>query len=515
MKTESPTAAAPLPTRESLLHELQVHQVELEMQNESLRQSQVALEESRDRYAEFHDFAPVGYLALTRAGQIIEANLSAAAMLGLPRGQLPQHRFAGFVSLPCRDEWHRQFHRTLAQGGTRDFELDLEGADGRQRGVHAICRRKETLDGPPALLLTLTDISERKRFEQALQQSEARYRQVVEDQTELIGRISADGTLLFANAVYCRLFGKTLEELIGSKWQPVAHPDDLAMIEARLAELAPTHPVVVIENRIRIATGEMRWMQFVNRAFFDAAGQITEIQAVARDISERKEIEVRKEALLDENTRLGRALIDLQEQERAHLARELHDELSQQLVAIRAHAGAIRRRAMGVNGGIQADAEAIEAAASHIYSTSHRLMEGLHPRLLDSAGLAEVLLSQFSAWSRSHPDIEPRVRLAERSREVGSEVRIHLFRIVQECLANVARHARARRVRVFLGEVTRDSGQVLRLVVRDNGVGLDPDVPRTGYGLIAMRERARSLGGVFLLQSRPGAGTRVVVEVPL
>lgn len=515
MKMKPPSSTVPRPTRAPLPHEHQAHQADLEMQNESLRQSQLTLEKSRDRYAEFHEFAPVGFLALTREGQISEANLRAATMLGLPREQLPGHHFADFVGSPCRDDWHHQLHLTLEQGGTREFGLDLEGADGRRHGVHAICRRRETLDGPPTLLLTLTDISERKRIEQALQLSEARYRQVVEDQTEVIGRVRADGTILFANEVYCRLFGRRLEELIGNRWHPVAHPDDLPMIEARLAELTPAHPVVVIENRVRIATGEMRWMQFVNRAFFDDSGQITEIQAVGRDINERKLMEARKEALLDENTRLGRALIDLQEQERAHLARELHDELSQQLVAIRAHAGAIRRRAMGVNGGIQADAEAIEAAASHIYSTSHRLMEGLHPHLLDSAGLKDVLLAQLSGWSRGHPDIEPRPRVSRLSREVDGEVRIHLFRIVQECLANVARHARAGRVRLFLGEVDRENGRALRLVVRDDGVGLDPDTPRNGYGLIAMRERARSLGGVFQIRSRPGAGTRITVEVPL
>lgn len=184
----------------------------------------------------------------------------------------------------------------------------------------------------------ITDVTERRLMEQALRVSEARYRAVVEDQTEVIGRIRADGTYLFVNEVYCRLFGKAATELIGKKWQPVAHPEDLAKIEARLTELTPGNPMVVIENRVYDGHGEIRWMQFINHAFFDAAGCITEIQAVGRDIGKRKEIELRQAALLDENTLLGRELIQLQEKERASLARELHDELSQQLVAIRAHA---------------------------------------------------------------------------------------------------------------------------------------------------------------------------------
>jgi PAS domain S-box-containing protein len=265
-------------------------------------------------------------------------------------------------------------------------------------------------EGAPLRMVGLiSDISEHKRMEQTLRESEARYRAVVEDQTEVIGRIRADGTLLFANDVYCRLFDKTAEELIGNKWQPIAHPDDLTMIEEHLAELTPENPVVVIENRIFDGRGEIHWMQFNNHAFFDAAGRITEIQAVARDISERKL---------------------LQEKERASLARELHDELSQQLVAIRAHAGAIRHRAAGADEMSRADAIAIEASVSDIYTVSHQLMEGLHPQVLDSAGLAEAVRALLANWSQQHPAIRVTLRLVSPLDDISEEVRIHLFRIV-------------------------------------------------------------------------------------
>jgi PAS domain S-box-containing protein len=124
-----------------------------------------------------------------------------------------------------------------------------------------------------------------------LQASELRYRSVVEDQTEVICRLLPDNTFVFVNEVYCRFFGKTLDELIGNRWHPLAHPDDLPMIERKLQEMRPDNPVVTIENRVYRADGELRWMQFVNRGFFNAEGRLEEIQCVGRDISTIKQFE--------------------------------------------------------------------------------------------------------------------------------------------------------------------------------------------------------------------------------
>lgn len=128
--------------------------------------------------------------------------------------------------------------------------------------------------------------------------SEARYRAVVEDQTETINRLKPDGTLIFVNDVFCHFFGQKREALLGSTWHPMAVAEDLPIIEAKLRTLSPANPVVLIENRVYAATGKIHWMQFINRGFFDARGKLFEIQCVGRDITERKLAEQRlKEAL--------------------------------------------------------------------------------------------------------------------------------------------------------------------------------------------------------------------------
>lgn len=125
---------------------------------------------------------------------------------------------------------------------------------------------------------------ERKILENELLQSEERYRMLLDDLTEIICRFKKDGTILFVNSAYCKMLGKSCESLIGQSWAPNAHHEDLMMINEKLCSLSPNNDVVLIENRIFDATGNIRFMQFINRAFFDINGNLTEIQSVGREI---------------------------------------------------------------------------------------------------------------------------------------------------------------------------------------------------------------------------------------
>lgn len=144
---------------------------------------------------------------------------------------------------------------------------------------------------PDMVLGAIIDRTAVRQVQQPIEESEYRYREVIEDQTEIISRFLPNGTLVFVNDVYCRLFGKTRDEILGQRWHPVVHPDDLDYIEARLQDMSPDHPVVTIENRVFAADGTQRWMQFVNRGFYDSNGTLKEIQSVGRDINYLKQIE--------------------------------------------------------------------------------------------------------------------------------------------------------------------------------------------------------------------------------
>jgi diguanylate cyclase (GGDEF)-like protein/PAS domain S-box-containing protein len=144
------------------------------------------------------------------------------------------------------------------------------------------------------------DITVQKCAVEQLKASEARYRSLLEDQTEIICRFKADGTMVYANDAFCRIFGMTREGIVGQSWHPVAWPEDLAMVKQQLAILSPENPVVVVENRILADDGSLRWGQFVNRAFFGQDGLISEIQTVGHDITELKKVQGQLHSLIAE-----------------------------------------------------------------------------------------------------------------------------------------------------------------------------------------------------------------------
>ncbi len=231
--------------------------------------------------------------------------------------------------------------------------------------------------------------------------------------------------------------------------------------------------------------------------------------------------------LLRENRVLTRRLFLLQERERHRLARELHDELGQYLVALRTDLEHLRLLGAG-DSRIRRHVSVIEQVLDHLHDAVRQLVHRLRPELLDQLGLPDTLRELVAEYRRHHPDIAFSLVLAGDLKDLPDDHAIALYRIVQESLTNVVRHADARAVRICLCRhrrcdtpVCRDwfppsrcRPDVVHLLVRDNGRGLPPD-HAMGFGLMGMRERVECLGGTFRLESRPGEGVRVIVELPL
>jgi PAS domain S-box-containing protein len=164
----SSTDAAAQPT-EVLAHELLVHKVELEMQIEELRRAHVAMEESRDRYVDLHDFAPVGFVTISRGGLISEINLTGAAMLGIERKKLLNDRFSKLIAPRDTDRWHRFFVGLMKQAGNarQALALEMQRADGSTFPVYLDCCRREgpDTDSPVQLRLTVVEIDRIRQAE--------------------------------------------------------------------------------------------------------------------------------------------------------------------------------------------------------------------------------------------------------------------------------------------------------------------------------------------------------------
>lgn len=214
--------------------------------------------------------------------------------------------------------------------------------------------------------------------------------------------------------------------------------------------------------------------------------------------------------LLAENRQLVHTSLTVQEEERKHLARELHDELGQCITAIQADAASIRDLSQGHDERITASSAAILQVSSRIYETVHSMMQRLRPGILDDLGLVDALQEEISAWQERNPNTKCTFNSAGQLADLGERINIMIYRIVQECLTNIAKYASAARVTIEL--LTNPEGLVLR--VNDNGKGMDLSSTGGGLGLIGMRERAEALGGRFSIESRPGKGVSIMITVP-
>jgi two-component system, NarL family, sensor histidine kinase UhpB len=517
------------------------------------------------------------------------------------------------------------------------------------------------------------EVARRQQVEEALSTSEHRYRSVVEDQTEVISRFRPDWTFTFVNEIFCRFFGMTSQELMGRRWQPQVVEEDLPMVEEQLRSLAPANSVVVIENRVYAANGTVRWMQFVNRGLFDAGGCLVEIQAVGRDITDRKQAEQalreserrfmtifqsspapmaigrladghfldandafvqffgyarqelighapeelglwhsfrrsdivrgigkdkQKQVLEMQGRRKNGELRDLmvsvtlieqanevcilgilmditdrkrseaamrashvqlqnlagrlqtvREEERAHVAREIHDVLAQELTRLKMDLVWLKRQLGQPMDEIQQSrlAEKLNqmvGLTNTAIESVQKIATELRPVVLDSLGLAAALEWQAEDF-QARTGIACVVQVPDQPIDVDRERATAAFRIVQESLTNVARHAHATRVDIRLEcevqlwpelqsetnapEIPVDAKEakpgpdesvpraVLHLVVSDNGCGILPAQVNDlrSIGLLGMRERAALLGGWCHITALREGGTAVRLQIPL
>jgi PAS domain S-box-containing protein len=275
---------------------------------QSFDRIKTALAESEEKFTIiFHSSPDPITLAVMPEGRYVEANDSFVNLLEYSRQELIGQRFVDlgiWIDLEERAYFHQVL---LQQGHVRNLEARFRTRTGQTKIVLLSAELIE-INGETYALGIIKDISERKATELALQQSETRYRAIVEDQTELIARFLPDTTLLFVNEAYCRYFGLDREDVIGKSYQPVIYTADRDRVAYLMQSTSIDHPTVTIENRV-IVNGSIRWMQWVNRMLFDPQGNFTEFQSVGRDITQLKQTEeaLRKsEATLLQAQRIAR-----------------------------------------------------------------------------------------------------------------------------------------------------------------------------------------------------------------
>ncbi|WP_293098688.1 PAS domain S-box protein [Moorena sp. SIOASIH] len=230
-----------------------------------------------------------GIIITDLAGKIIDWNPASERIFGYTKAEV-LGKTAGILHRP---EEAAVLTEQIIQGMTRSGRWSGEIHFIRKDGRCGVCETVvvplyDQQDNIVATIGLNHDITERQQNQHKLYQSEARYRAIVEDQTELICRFRPDGTLTFVNGAYCRYFSKSEKELIGQRFLPLIPDEDLKRLEQCITSLSPQNPVETVEHRVIMPTGEIRWQQWSDRAIFNEQGQLIELQAVGRDITEHK-----------------------------------------------------------------------------------------------------------------------------------------------------------------------------------------------------------------------------------
>jgi len=274
-------------TPEQLIHELQVHQVELETQAEDLRRSKIALEEARDKYLNLYEFAPVGYLTLTYDALIAEVNLSGATLLGTDRNQLERARFRKFIIIQDLDMWDRYFMNVLKQDDKQTCTLTLKREDGSIFPARLESVRLTGINNSTTTVqVAISDISDIRLAEDALAEREREYRSIFNNFPDLYYQTDLKGIITRLSPSITRLSGWVPEELIGHfTTELYPFPEERnGLIEtlSRTGAVQNYEITLLHKDRRHLMTSVS------GHLLYDDAGKPTAIEGTIRDISERK-----------------------------------------------------------------------------------------------------------------------------------------------------------------------------------------------------------------------------------
>lgn len=408
-------------------------------------------------------------------------------------------------------------YQTASDEDVLETFFRVKHKDGEWRCLHGrgvVFERSE--DGRAARVLAVVkDVTAQKLAEDSLRESEAFHRTLTD--TVPVGLVvtDRDGVVTWSSPAFRELAGAASEEEVAgsplSAWLDAGagKPAVENRRAPREADAAPSPR----EVRLRTRDGRTLWADLVSAPLFRSDGGYSGAIVAVQDSTARRLASESAKKASERLKYLSRRIVEVQEEERRHLARELHDEIGQSLAAIYFRMQALLKSTEPCPRDLIEDSAEI---ADRTMRTVRDLSLDLHPSLLDEAGLAETLRWYVDRQVRG-PGLDVELVVCPTLASLPGDLRSACFRIAQSALSNVVRHAKATTVRVQVD--ARDG--TLALVIRDDGVGFDPamTLPRAtsgwSLGILGMQERAELLGGTIAFESSPGKGTTVRTTFPL
>lgn len=507
---------------ERLRFDLELHRHELEMQNEELHRSQRELEAALKKYTDLYNEAPVGYVSIDERMIIREANRTIARLIGCDRDRLIHRTILEFLPESERQRVRHLCWTALQKGvlETIDAKLLGEKVDFDAR-FEMTLHKDERDDRKDLLRLAVTDISDLKKTQRALQEAREGLTIEVRQRTEALRESNwtlqtiideipvmlcfydAEGKVRLINREFEKMFGWSLEEMREIDVMAEVYPD-------------PVYRQVVWDYMMK-ALPEWRDFRVRRRSgeFFESAWSNVRLPdgqfiGIGIDLSERR----RWQAAIKD---IVRKTFEILERERGAIAKELHDSLGGSLAAIKfSLEGRVEEMGEKPENGEMSLETIIDYIADLIKETKS-ISNRLRPQSLDELGLVSTIRAYLREFERFYPDIRIIRGLEINEADIPEEMKIVLYRVLQEALNNARKHSRASSIHIRLNK----SDHTIQLEVEDDGCGFDAESVManeshfTGYGLRSMKERVEILSGSFDIRSAPGKGTCVRMSLPL
>jgi PAS domain S-box-containing protein len=458
-----------------------------------------------------------------RAGRYLGCNEAfSGQILGLPKETIIG---ASLFDLPQAIPEHlarlyaRQDAVLLEEAGTQTYEAEVQCADGvRRHFLFSKATWNDPRGRPAGIVGVMLDISERKQAEEALRKSEERFRRFFEDAVLGIFQSTAEGTILSINPAFAHMFGfsspdSLLEAVSGDA---ASLYESAADRQRNIGLVTRSEAPVKIETRFRRRDGTGFTGDFHAWKVRDHAGRFLYLEGFIEDITDRKRFEASLRASEERLRFLSSKLLAAQEEERRRISLELHDDLGQNLAALKLQMMAMARRLRPDQKALKNECRDTLAFIDNIIDSTRRLSRALNPTVLEDlklCGTIRWMLRDFEKYAA----IRTRLTMDDIDPLFSHDQQVIIYRILQEALHNIYKHARARSVAVSICR----RPQEVAIMVRDDGCGFDLDEVRqrhaadSGLGLAALEERSHMLGGYLTIASKRGHGTCLDLSIPL
>ena len=484
------------------------------------RLAEEALHKSEALMAEAERVAGWGSWELDIAGDTIYVSDGLKRLAGLPPDYPPvplDDFITDTVHPDDRGVRRRNLDEVIRGVATQyDHEFRIIRRDtGQVRIWHGVREVQADASGIPVRIIgTDRDITEQRLAEEALRESEARYRALVENQVEAVCRWLPDTTLTYVNEAYCRLLGKSREDLLGKSFLDFIATENIRDLMRHVRSLINHPRLAYYEHEVSSGDKGPVWVRWSDCPILDGKGDLQEFQLVGMDITDRKVAELALISQREQLRKLATELAMTEERERQNIATELHDTVGQKLAAAKMKLDALAGNPDCCNtcGDLVKAYNLILQAITCIRSLTFEIS----PPILYMVGFDAAVQSLCEKFEEESGIIVDFAEEGE-TKSIGKNLRGTLYRMVRELLHNIEKHAGAEHVSVSLNCFA----DTIEISVEDNGSGFDaaqvllPGNKNNCIGLFSIKQRIEYLGGSMAIASQPGAGSRITLRVPV